>query len=209
MRSLMLITLLAICNTNSIAQHKQTREEISSWLKENLTVGRAASGQATAHHNATRLCVLREARSTEIADKEFSRKIESYISWKQNELYVQNDISENSKLQERYTYQIPLTAIVGAQLSNCRKNKYGIVDAYQDRPLFLAVRKNTTHISHIRFDKNGSIKTEHHSMNNTDADWDSTIPLVIDLDHENNLKNEVVNAFSRLVELNGGNYAVK
>ena len=56
--------------------------------------------------------------ATDIENSKYLKdKIASNVSWRQEEIDVQNDIL-NGKLREPYTYQVPLTAIVSATVFN-------------------------------------------------------------------------------------------
>lgn len=209
MRTLIPLLLLALSCVNGFAQNKQSKEATVLQLQKLLTQERPPTGQKAVRHNTTNLCILKEARNTEIKDNEFTSRIESYISWTQGEINIQNDIFEGDKLKETYTYQVPINAIYTAQLSNCRKNKYGIVDAYAERPLFIYVKKNTTKINHTKWLGNGKAGVIEHHMNNAETDWESIIPLVVDWNRKQNLREDVIAAFSRLTELNQKKVALK
>lgn len=192
-----------------MAQQGQTREETIKWLRTHLTQERKQKG---ANPNTTAICVScnekLKTQDEEITDKHFTGKIETFISWKQNEMDVQNDIYENGKLSETYTYTIPLAAIVNAALSNCRINTSGNVNAYKERPLFISVKRNTTRIGHTSFKNNKAAPVQYY-MNSKDADWNSIIPLVINWKREARLEENTGTAFTHLIGTTPKKYATK
>jgi hypothetical protein len=213
MRLLTLIALVTFCYNTATAQHKPTKDETVKWLQEKLTQERGPAGRRTIRHNATPLCIVDKIIAVRtLEDNDFNGKIESYISWKQDEVNIQNDIFKNGKLTETYTYQVPLTAIAGAHVTNCQRNKQGYVNAYRDRPVFIHLKKNAAKVGHISFDKNGKATgngtTQYHT-NNSEADWDSYIPVAGNWDKDDKLRKSVLDAFSRLAELNDKKYTAK
>lgn len=214
MRTLLLIALVTFCCTEGIAQHKQTKEETVKWLQSKFTQARPGANQKGDLRNSTKICVSCSAKDIgdEIKEKDFTAKIASYIYWKQDQIEVQNDIFENGKLKEAYTYRIPLTAITRAWLTNCQRNTTGEVNAYKERPLFIGVKKNATTVSHVTFDKTGKVisgKADQFSPNNKEGDWGMAIPVVMNWSRGADLQDKVLNAFRRLAEFNGNKVASK
>lgn len=215
-RLLMLIMLFIFCPWRSIAQHKTTKEEIVKWLQEKLASQTIVGNKNTPRLNYTKMCVNvnflpDEATVNKVAiSKNFKDRIVSHVSWKQDEMDVQNDIFIQGKLRETYTYQLPLTAIVSAKITNCIKNVSGNVDAYMDRPIFITVKKNTTKISHQAFNKDGKVNAGKavHFYNSKDADWDSIIPIAGSWDSNADLQEKIVKALTRLAELNDQKYTL-
>ena len=218
MRPLVLIVLVIFYPWNGSAQTETTKVETVKWLREKL------AAQATAHDkkgnrlNSTKMCVNvnllpDEATANNAAIiKSFKDRIVSKVSWGQDEMNVQNDIFIHGKLRETYTYQVPLTAIVGASITNCIRNASGNVDAYADRPVFIRVKKNTTKITHQAFDQNGKATIGNAGrsyMNSLDTDWDSIIPIAGKWDSNPDLQDKVVKAFTHLAELNDKKYTLK
>ena len=207
MRLCLLTALIVLCHLDGIAGSDPTREETLKWLQKNVVQDRAVVGKAVIYQHAIPifLNVNLVKPHGDLTDKDFTTSIESSVSWKKDEIDVQNDIFENGKLKESYTYQIPLAAILSAKVTNCPRNVSGNVNAYHDRPLFILVKKNSTKVGHISFAKSGKTATgsaTQYHMNNKDGDWDSLIPLAINIDRDPEFLNQVLNTFARLVELN-------
>ena len=209
MRLLILVTLIFCCHGSSIAAHNPSKEETVKWLRGKLTQERPSAGQKPIHQNFTTMCVnynLHVPNRGDIDAKDFTTKIESHVSWKQDEMEVQNNIYERGKLKETYTYQIPLAAIDSAYVTNCQRNTSGNVNAYVERPIFIRVKKNTTRVGHVSFDKDGKVTSskarQYHMNNGGDTDWESVIPIAGNWDHEADLQNSIVEAFNRLAGLN-------
>jgi len=207
MRRALLLMSIVFCHLTGTGQHKLTKEEATQWLKDKLTQDRSAAGDEKAQRNATAICVScsKDLKpEQEIDDRRFTAIMTSHTSWTQNELVVRNDIFDHNKLQDSYTYHIPLNAITDAAQSNCRMNMEGFVNMYRERALFMTVKKNTTRISHVNYGGGGKGKAEREHLNTKEADMDSVIPIALCLDRNAAFREEVLSVFQRLVELNKG-----
>ena len=202
MRYLFLAAFIICCHCNSTAQPNHTKEETIKWLRSKLTSEHSLDQRSANKLNSTSLCIVdKKIAEGELAPKDFTRKIVSYVSWKQDEVDIQNDIFKNGKLTESYTYQVPLKAIVSAHLTNCQRNSLGFVNAYTDRPVFITVKKNSTRVGYSTIIANGqkivSTPEEYH-MNSKDYDWNSVIPIAGNWDSRPSLRDSAVAAFNRL-----------
>ncbi len=205
MRSLLIIAVVGLYSVTGFAQYKSTREETVKWLIEKLAVKYARPQDGTIGNNATAICrVDSKVAQKALNDRDFSAEIVSFITWKDSELQVQNDIFEHAKLRETYTYKVPLSAITGAHMTNCQRNDIGFVNAYRDRPILIHCRNKSTTIAHVRFDKYShalSGKSENY-QNNSDTDWNSYIPIAGNWDKDSVSTGKVLAAFARLSEIN-------
>lgn len=214
MRILALIALVIMFPCAGIAQNKIAREETIKLLREQLTQHHSVADKKTNADNSTAICLNVNERKTDgdLTDRDFSTTIRSSVSWQQDEVEIQNDIFQNGTFTETYNYKVPVGAIVKAWVTNCVKNTTGNINAYRDRPIFIAVKNNTTQISHIIFDNKGKPKNSkgvQQYMNSTPADWDSLIPIAGKGDNHPALMNSTLRAFDRLIALNETRYTLK
>ncbi len=216
MRLAILLSLIVFFPWSGIAQNRQTKEETVKWLREKLTLNDSIPNKNGNRLNSTKMCVnvnlLPDAATESDAtiSKNFKDKIVSHVSWKQDEIDIQNDIFIKGKLRETYTYQVLLTAIVSAKITNCQRSGSVNANAYVHRPIFIAIKKNTTRVGSVSFDKNGraiSSKAQQYHLNSEDVDWDSIIPIAGNWDSNAALQSKIVKAFDRLGEFNEREYS--
>ena len=205
MRQFLFITLILCSYCTSMAATKPTKAETVKWLQ-----GKLAEQKPAGHKNFTPMCVDYNLQvgddivETADFDKKFKTRIVSHVSWSKEGMAVQNHIYAHGKLRETYTYQVPLNAIASATVTNCKKNSNGNVNAYAERPIFITVKKNTTRVGHISYDKNGKSahgKANQYHMNSGDADWESAIPIAGNWDQDTELLDKILVAFNSLTEL--------
>lgn len=210
MRYCLLIFAIVFCQHYSYAQHKESRAETTKRLKETLTQQYPGDDKNGMRYE-TKMCInfnlLPEIKTAKDVDnpKFFRDKIETKIFFAQEVMHVQNNIYKKDKLRETYTYQIALSAIESATLTNCQKNTTEDVNAYVNRPIFVRVRKKSTKIGRQIFDHKGmsidNLPPQCH-LNEEDADWDSIIPLAGNWDGNAALRDKVISAFDKLTSFN-------
>jgi hypothetical protein len=214
MRVLVLFTIALLSAAYASAQKKLNKAQIVKALQQNLKNGGDGSSTKKTHRNSTAMFrdISKYKPDGNFTDKDFRGKIVSVVTWKEDELDIRNDIFENGLLKETYTYEIPINAITGASVTNCKRNNKGEVNAYSDRPIFVFVKDKTTKIGYTRYDKKGQVMGNtrtRYAMNNKDCDWNSAIPIAGDWDKNSTLEGQILQAFYRLGEMNEIGYSSK
>lgn len=192
---LLAFTITGIC----LANEKTNKASALKWLQENLVHQQNNTNKPKGLYE-TRMCIDYNVKSKgavkELTDKIFNTTLRSFVSWKDTDLVVENEVIEKGKLKETYIYHIPITAIKRVWQTNCQRNTNDNVNAYTYRPIFLEVKKNKVKITHVYAHR---VDMTTVGMNSTEGDWGTVIPITGNWDKNEALKTKIIQAFETVI----------